>query len=451
MSLMPGVETPPMTIDDGRSGLFERPLLRTGEVDELHVVEGFVRDSLPRPAPAGSRARWQHGQVSARHTGLGRRSAPPLRYPAGINARGISVRLEAIDALETHFAETHQELAGANAARDELLGQLGFTNVIFFDDLPNKVSSADQDSIRGHVLSNGIDTNGRLIGFVYPAEHPGPDGTAVFVDEPLVDLSVNAPRCSPLAWPTRPSTPPCPRRCAPTWPKPRRPPRTVQAPGGLWPRAIGDPDGPATVANLAALEQLVIWPKLFRRVVPYLAAGFTNFDSFDRWLRDDPIHRDDALFLLTTQEHANMHDVIEASGQQIQLTVWPDEFIISPDPPPPGGTTTPAAIAGDVVIVAALPNPEGSDQGHETITVINTTGITVNLAGWSIHDAAGGTLELTGTLNAGAVTQVKASNQLALGNNGDTIILVDATGATIDQIAYKKNQVKSGRTICFGR
>ena len=32
-----------------------------------------------------------------------------------LNARGISVRLEAIDALETHFAETHQELAGANA------------------------------------------------------------------------------------------------------------------------------------------------------------------------------------------------------------------------------------------------------------------------------------------------------------------------------------------------
>ena len=48
--------------------------------------------------------------------------------PADINARGISVRLEAIDALETHFQETHQELAGANAARDELLAELGFTN-----------------------------------------------------------------------------------------------------------------------------------------------------------------------------------------------------------------------------------------------------------------------------------------------------------------------------------
>ena len=112
--------------------------------------------------------------------------------PPDLNARGIPVRLEAIDALETHFGETHQELAGANAARDELLRLLGFTNVSFFDDLPNKVQSADQDTVRGHVLSNGVDANGRLIAFVYPGEHPAPDGTAMFVDEPLVDQSTNA-------------------------------------------------------------------------------------------------------------------------------------------------------------------------------------------------------------------------------------------------------------------
>jgi len=105
---------------------------------------------------------------------------------------GLSVRLEAIDALETHFGESHQELAGANAARDELLHLLGFTNVEFFADLPNNVQSADQDSVRGHVLSNGIDGNGRLIAFVYPGEHPGPDGSMVFVDNALVDQSANA-------------------------------------------------------------------------------------------------------------------------------------------------------------------------------------------------------------------------------------------------------------------
>src|SRR5919112_5612478 len=109
----------------------------------------------------------------------------PSGMPPDLNARGISVRLEAIDALETHFGETHQELAGANAARDDMLRRLGFTNVSFFDDLPNKVQSADQDSVRGHVLSNGVDANGRLIAFVYPGEHPAPDGSTVFLDEKL--------------------------------------------------------------------------------------------------------------------------------------------------------------------------------------------------------------------------------------------------------------------------
>src|SRR5262249_22053095 len=110
--------------------------------------------------------------------------------PPDINRRGISVRLEAIDALETHFAETHQELTGANTARDELLRLPAFTNVAFSPDLPNKVQSPDQDSLRGHVLANGVDANGRLIGFVYPGKHPGPDGATVFVDNALVDQSV---------------------------------------------------------------------------------------------------------------------------------------------------------------------------------------------------------------------------------------------------------------------
>jgi hypothetical protein len=63
------------------------------------------------------------------------------------------------------------------------------------------------------------------------------------------------------------------------------------------------------VPNLAALEGLVIWPKLFRRIAPYLAAGFVDFDGFDGWLRADPVHRDDALFLLDRHEHGNLHDV----------------------------------------------------------------------------------------------------------------------------------------------
>ena len=375
----------------------------------------------------------------------------PSGHPPGINGRGISVRLEAIDALETHFGETHQELAGANAARDDLLRRLGFTNVTYFPDLPNKVRSADQDGVRGYVLSNGIDANGRLIAFVYAGDHPGPDGATVFLDEPLLDRSLNAAilaagHAYPAFYTTLPAT------LRGHLAEASRAARAAANPAGLWPRSTGDPNTAATVADLSALQRLAIWPKLFRRIVPYLASGFTTFDDFDAWLRADPVNRDDGLFLLGRLERGNLHDVIRATGQQIQLTVWPEDFIISPDPAPPGTPTGPQPIApGEVVIVAVLPDPVGADRGRELVTLLNTTPATIELAGWSLVDAAGGRMRLTGTITSGAVTQIVADDAIQLGNMGDTLVLVNPAGATIDKVAYQADKVRPGRTICVGR
>jgi hypothetical protein len=36
-------------------------------------------------------------------------------------------------------------------------------------------------------------------------------------------------------------------------------------------------------------------------------------------------------------------------------------------------------------------------------------------------------------------------------NRGDAIILVDGSGRSIDQLAYKADVLRAGRTICFGR
>jgi hypothetical protein len=370
--------------------------------------------------------------------------------PAGITARGVSVRLEAIDALETHFGDTHQELAGANAARDALLAGLGFTGVRFFADLPNKVEAADQDELPGHLLSNGVDANGRLIGFVYPGEPAMADGTAVFLEGPLVDRSVNAALLSTgLVYPAFYSTLPTALRSHLATVS--RAARDAHPPAGLWPRSTADPGGPASVPDLDRLQELVVWPKLFRRVVGYLAAGFTDFDHFDSWLRADPVHRDDALFLLDRLEAGNMHDVITAAGQAIQLTLWPEDFVITPDPAAPGaGTGRRGFRAGDVVIVAALPDPVGVDPGHETLTLVNTTATGIDLTGWALTDDAGGRHQLTGTLPGGAVRQIRPDG-IALGNRGDALVLADTTGTVIDQVAYTQRQVRPGRTICFGR
>ncbi|HEX6755940.1 MAG TPA: lamin tail domain-containing protein [Mycobacteriales bacterium] len=406
---------------------------------------------LPRqgPEPDGDTVKFRP-DTPALVDGLAR----PSGRPPDLNSRGISVRLEAIDALETHFSESHQELAGANAARDELLHRLGFTNVTFFDDMPNKVSSADQDEVRGYVLSNGIDANGRLIGFVYTGEASAPDGSAVFLEGPQLDRSVNAVLLEAgLAYPAFYATLPASLRSHLAEIS-----RAARAAGrGIWPRSTADPDGAATVIDLAAAETLVMWPKLFRRVVPFLATsatGAADFDGFDAWLRADPVNRDDELFLLDPDklERGNLHDVIRASGHQLQLTAWPEDFVISPDPAPPGTQTKPAPVtAGDVLILAALPDPVGLDRGNELLTLLNTTPKPVDLTGWNLVDAAGGRHGLSGTLDGGAVQQVRLGAGLQLGNRGDTVVLVDLRGSTVDQVTYKAERVRPGRTICFGR
>jgi hypothetical protein len=47
---------------------------------------------------------------------------------------------------------------------------------------------------------------------------------------------------------------------------------------------------------------------------------------------------------------------------------------------------------------------------------------------------------------------VAVGEAVQLGNRGDALVLVDATGASIDQVACKADRrVRPGRTICFGR
>ncbi len=200
----------------------------------------------------------------------------------------------------------------------------------FFPELPNTVASADQDRVRGHVLSNGIDANGRMIGFVEPGDATEPDGAQVFLDETRARRSVNAALLAAgLAYPALYSTLPASLRAefAPDGPGGAR------RGAGLWPRATADPDGAAQIADRAALEALVLWPKLFRRLVPYLAEGAAGFDGFDAWLRADPVNRDDQIVLAGRTEPARLHDVVEAAGDHVQLTAWPEDFVITPDPP----------------------------------------------------------------------------------------------------------------------
>jgi endonuclease YncB( thermonuclease family) len=252
--------------------------------------------------------------------------------PPKINARGISVRLEAIDALETHFENTHQELTGGKQARDTLLAKLGFTNIVFSKTNPNKIKSADQNSLPGFVLSNGIDANGRLIGFVYQRDTRGlgRDGATVTVDNALIDRSINATLLEdghvfPAFYGTLPAKL---REHLATKSQAAR-----KAKKGIWPRAKGDTTHVAEVSDLASLTTLVIWPKLFRRLVVFLKeTERSGLDGFENWLKQGGVKRNDKVFRLDTNKNVRFSDILTIRGDTIALNVEPEKIVIEPDP-----------------------------------------------------------------------------------------------------------------------
>jgi hypothetical protein len=49
--------------------------------------------------------------------------------------------------------------------------------------------------------------------------------------------------------------------------------------------------------SVADLSMLIMFPKLYRRLVKYFKAGHRDLTAFDTWLRADPISRDDRVLL----------------------------------------------------------------------------------------------------------------------------------------------------------
>jgi lamin tail-like protein len=106
----------------------------------------------------------------------------------------------------------------------------------------------------------------------------------------------------------------------------------------------------------------------------------------------------------------------------------------------PGAVTPPAPVqGGGLRIVRLLPDPEGSDEENESITLRNTGNASMSLAGWSLRDLSGKTWSLdgVGTIAAGDEREVKRNGQpMSLNNDGDTIELLDPQQRRIQTVRY---------------
>jgi endonuclease YncB( thermonuclease family) len=245
--------------------------------------------------------------------------------PADRKHLGVySVRFEGIDALETHFQNHHQNLAFADAARDLMLREAGFTAVEFFDDRPNKVQSATPHPLPGYILATGIEQNGRIVAQVYAGEPDAGlvDGGRVFVDEAMLDRSVNAMLVrAGLAYGEFYTTMPFPlithMRDLVT--------QARAAGAGFWPHEDVGVGTPAQPTGVVKLSDLVIFPKLYRRLADYFGDGHTDLAAFDTWVRAVPERDDPAQ--LPTGEHGHLHDLYQVDEGGISLRILPEQVV----------------------------------------------------------------------------------------------------------------------------
>jgi hypothetical protein len=240
-----------------------------------------------------------------------------------------SVRFEGIDALETHFEGRHQRLDLANAARDTMLSNMGFGEVTYWPGRPNNVKTAANHPIRGYLLANGIESNGRVLGFVYPGERGGNDGDRVHVGTADFDASLNGQLLvAGLAYAELYHTMPIELI--------RHAQGLIAAArgsaAGLWPEEDVAVGTSAQIAGLSDLPELVMFPKLYRRLVKYFSDGHSGLGNFDTWIRADPVKRDDTL-LMPTGELGNLHDLYDIDAAGIKLRFNPEAVIFNPDPP----------------------------------------------------------------------------------------------------------------------
>ncbi len=242
----------------------------------------------------------------------------------------FSVRFEGIDALETHFMNRHQNLAFAERARNRMLELMGFGHVEFWSRQPNNVQSAEHHPVRGYLIANGIESNGRVLGLVYPGEPSGdvPDGERIFVGIDWLEASVNVQLVREgLAYAELYGTMPLEliRRMRKLVKDAR------QAADGFWGCESVGRKRRRQLKGLGDLPELVLFPKLYRRLVKYFLDGYEGLSDFDTWIRADPVARDDRA-LLPDGEMGNLHDLYDVSPRGIKLRYQPEDLMFEPDP-----------------------------------------------------------------------------------------------------------------------
>ncbi len=255
------------------------------------------------------------------------------RKPEFNTAGTVQLRLEAIDALETHFdfaVHAHQRWDLGLGARDFTLKALGFGPVTYCGSNDLTVGETAPDPVPGYVIAGGIDSNGRPVAFAFSGKPPQKSGTWLDPDVSWLKSSVNCKLAAAgLAYPAYYSTVPYKLRVH--FDGLFKKAQQSAKPAGLWQSGVDKTASGVPAANATALQDLAVWPKLFRRLITYSKSGGTP-DGFKKWLettdKGKPV--DDEAWVIGTDEKVWLRDIFEVRNGKVAMTVEPRRLIIEP-------------------------------------------------------------------------------------------------------------------------
>jgi hypothetical protein len=228
------------------------------------------------------------------------------------------LRFEGIDALETHYAESHQPHSFGIAAMEVLLSLLGIDQVVYNLSLTQIYSANDGKD--GFIASESLDVYDRPVSLVFTGDAPLHDGDEIPLASLPLDYCVNFKMMKVgLVYPTFYSTmeddllnlfTEIATSCRDTM-------------VGLW--AL-DKTSDFTIWNTSTItDDIVILPKLFRRLTSFIQYG-SDFSQLKAYLAK----QGDKVQIRSTGKTAKLVDLMQINNRNIKFPYKPEDLIFDP-------------------------------------------------------------------------------------------------------------------------
>lgn len=227
------------------------------------------------------------------------------------------LRLEAIDALETHYEGFHQPRSFGIGALEKLLGMLGIGDLQYSLAISTIVNASDGGP--GFIATDGLDGFDRPISIVFPGNVALMDGAEMAAADLPIEQSVNYRMCwDGLVYPTfYTSTEPV---LVEKITFATRASRSTKS--GIW---VIDHSEDFTIHDMRTIyEDILILPKLFRRLVSYFDAN-SGFEALPAYMK----RNGDKLFLANGTK-TTFDKIVSVEGRRLKLLVPPEDIFFVP-------------------------------------------------------------------------------------------------------------------------